>query len=256
MDSEISFYYQAADYQKNAVYHALLQLRKHYKDEKVVIVEDGTHGLHKIADYFKCQYLCDSRQTGVKGRTSVGRDKTMIALQRVYIACKHFLDTEYVVFYEDDVYCNRRIRHKPKHDISGNKGAFYTNEMIEFWKNKFPDRTNIEWNSPTGSLETFMFGGGFIFKRNKYIEAYEKRSEINWDLIDKLGGVKTWKPSEWIDSGFCILMQHAGCTSGQWIDWENYDIKHSDRVPGSDTYAFLHLYKEEYNKHFNEKLIK
>ena len=39
MDSEISFYYQAADYQKNTVYHALLNLRKFDPNERVAVDE-------------------------------------------------------------------------------------------------------------------------------------------------------------------------------------------------------------------------
>jgi lipopolysaccharide biosynthesis protein len=50
---------------------------------------------------------------------------------------------------------------------------------------------------------------------------YEKISEIPWNTIELLDD----RPVTWSDASLSFIFQHAGYTTGPWLDWDNYNNK-------------------------------
>lgn len=259
---KIGAFYQSG-YKLVACYMALQQLRRHYPEIPIAFYEDGSDILKLVAEEFGCNY----KKTDVSGLNLAhsGRPVTDLRtnlawLARIYEACNTTLkEVDWVLHYEDDVWCKRRIERLPTFDLAGANGPLYTKELFEYFLNKF-NTTQTErghW-STAGSLQSYQGCGGTIFNREKFIQAYEKINEIEWDLIYKLDT----RPCEWSDASLSFIMQHGGFTCGRWSDWSQYDAKNSGKwfdktgwtVPMNEQgdFAFIHLYKHFYNYNNDE----
>jgi hypothetical protein len=244
-------------------YMALQQLRKIYPDVPIALYEDGSYLLENVAKEFNCFYE-RTEQSGANdkysGRAVKDLESNINFLKRAYTAQTTLLkNVEWVIFYEDDVWCRRKIEKKPKFDLNGSNGPLYTKELYEYLKNRFNvvDDSRSHWSS-LGTLESYQSCGGTIWNRKKFINAYEQIDNIDWNLIKTLDS----RPCEWADASISFIMQHAGNSCGIWDDWGQYD---SDGVgqwfnktgwtkPMSKQkdVAFLHLYKHFYNYNNDE----
>lgn len=259
---KIGAFYQSG-YKLVACYMALQQLRKIYPEIPISLYEDGSDILKPIADEFNCDYkkaTLMGQNHEHSGRPVVNLETNLAWLERIYKSCLTTLkDVDWVLHYEDDVWCRRRIEYMPDFDLSGANGPIYTPELTQYLLTKFNEtlETRGHWSSK-GSLESYQACGGTIFNREKFVQAYEKLDLIDWKLINKLDP----RPCEWSDASLSFVMQHAGFSCGRWTDWGQYDSKGIGKfydktgwtVPMSEQEdkAFIHLYKHFYNYKNNE----
>ena len=254
---KIGAFYQSG-HKLVACYKAIEQLRFVYPDIPIALYEEGSDILGRVAKRFNVDYIKVEQQGENKrhsGRPVVDLSTNLLWLNRIYNSCLTTLkDVDWIIHYEDDVWCRRHIKIEPKFDISGANGPLYTSELYDYMKKRFNvfDESRGHW-SRLGSLQSYGGCGGTIFRREAFIESYKKINDIPWDLIYKLDT----RPIEWSDASLSFFMQHAGHTSGIWDDWANYDSKNKGNwwdktgwtVPMSEQrdVAFLHLYKHYYN---------
>jgi len=200
----IGLFYQSG-YNLEACYHALNQFRKFYPHSPVALYEDNSDILQPVAKKFNCLYA-KTKVQGIQNRPAFNLETTLAWLDRVYEACITTLkDVEYVMHFEDDVWVKRQIKGIPPYDLSGITGCGWGDNLYEY--------LNIK---PTG-----VFGcGGSIFNRLKFLEAYEKSKNIDWNLIDKLSGDR--RPSEWTDSALTLIFIWAKLTFGNWDELTQY----------------------------------
>jgi hypothetical protein len=258
----IGVFYQSG-YKLVACYKALEQLRTIYPNIPVALFEDGSDILQPIAEKFKCDYkktLVQGENHKHSGRPVKDLQSNLAWLNRIYEACITTLkDTDWVIHYEDDVWCKREIQKQPEFDLSGANGPLYTPALSNYLFTRFNEskQTRGHWSSK-GTLESYQGCGGTIFNRLKFIEAYNKLNEIDWELIYKLDT----RPCEWSDASLSFIMQHAGFTCGKWSDWGQYDSKNQGsphdktgwNIPMNEQedVAFIHAYKHFYNYDNNE----
>jgi hypothetical protein len=254
---KIGVFYQSG-HKLVACYKALEQLRKIYPKIPVVLFEDTSNILKQVAEKFNCDYHHIGNK-GINlthsGRVFKGSDGPKEWLDRIYLAATTTLkDVDWIIHYEDDVWCLNEITKEPKYDISGANGPQYTKQLYNYLKNKFniTDDSRGHWSN-IGSLESYGACGGAIFNREKFIESYNNYDQIPWDEINELDT----RPYEWCDATLSFLFQFNGFTSGIWNDWAQYDSKNIGNywdktgwsVPMSEQpkVAFLHAYKHFYN---------
>ena len=259
---KIGAFYQSG-HKLVACYKALEQLRKVYPNIPVALYEDGSTLLEPVAKKFNCEYTWIEQQ-GINnphsGRVFVKENGQLDLLKRIYDACTTTLkDVDWIIHYEDDVWCRFEITRPPKFDISGANGPLYTTELYEYLKNKFGviDDSRHNW-SLLGSLKSYGACGGTIFNREKFIEINNRLDEVTRDEIYKLDS----RPIEWCDATLSFLFQFFGYTSGFWEDWAQYDSKDignwwdktgwSIPMEEQPNVAFIHAYKHFYNYQPNE----
>ena len=247
-----------------ATYKALEQLRVFYPNIPICIYEDGTDNLKEIANRFSCDYRKIEKKQGLDeglhGRLFVEKGSQIAWLGRIYSACKTTLkECQWIIHYEDDVWCRRKIVHFPDKDICGATGPRYTNKLYDYLKSKFgvKDDSRGVW-SVLGSLETYGACGGTIFNKEKFEYAFERINSVPWDLIYELDD----RPIEWCDATLSFLFQFFGFSYGRWRDWANYNSKglgnHWDKtgwtapMSEQEDAAFIHGFKHFYNYTPNE----
>ena len=64
--------------------------------------------------------------------------------------------------------------------------------------------------------------GGSVFNRLKFIEAYKKIKDINWNEVESIEK----RPLEWTDSAITFLFLFSKLSVGQWGDAQQY--RHSN----------------------------
>lgn len=253
----IGVFYQSG-HKFAACYMALQQLRTIYPDIPVALWEDGSNILLEIATKFNCNYTRVD-QTGsndkYSGRAVIDLKSNLKFFDRIYHSLLTSLkDVDWILFYEDDVWCKRKIERLPIFDLNGALGPLYTPELYSYLKQRFniTDDSRGVWSN-LGSLENYQACGGTIWNKEKFIEAYKKLNEIDWDIIYKLDN----RPCEWADASLSFIFQHAGLSVGRWDDWGPYDTKNkgqwwnktgwSAKMEEQGDFAFIHGYKHFYN---------
>jgi hypothetical protein len=253
---KIGAFYQSG-HKLVACYKALEQLRKIYPNIPVALYEDGSKILEPVAKKFKCDYTWIEQQGAnnpTSGRVFIKKNGQIDWLKRIYDACLTTLkDVDWVIHYEDDVWCKMEITKPPKFDLAGANGPLYTKELYDHLKKKFNinDNSRHHW-SEYGSLESYGACGGTIFNREKFIYIYENLNQVDWDEIYDLDS----RPIEWCDATLSFLFQFFGFKTGVWEDWAQYDSKNIGNwwdktgwsVPMEEQpkVAFLHAYKHFY----------
>lgn len=259
----VGVFYQSS---RNVVrcYMALNQLRKFYPNIPIVLWEDRSDVLEPVSKEFSCDYRkivasednpLDINQPKFLSLSFKDVSLNLKWLERIYQSCITTLkDVDWILHYEDDVWCKKEITRPPKFDLAGANGPQYKPELKEYLFNRFDtdEQTRGHW-SPNGTLVSYQACGGTIFNREKFIIAYNRINEIDWDLIYKLDD----RPCLWPDASLSFIMQHAGFTCGIWDDWAQYDNKQIGKwfdktgwtIPMEEQrdVAFLHDYKHFYN---------
>ena len=243
-----------------ACYKAMEQFRIIYPDVPVSLYEGGhCNVLKPVAKKFNLDYkIADLTGHTSKycGGPTVDVDSNIKWLGYIHEACTTILqDTDWIINYEEDVWCKRRIQYEPKLDIEGANGPMYTPELYQFLKDKFNITNNSrDYWSANGSLQGYGACGGTIFNRDAFLLAFSKLSDVPWDTITKLD----IRPTKHNDACLSFIMQHAGCTSGIWKDWGSWRPGDNDghwwdktgwttTMSAQPDVAFLHEYKHFYN---------
>jgi hypothetical protein len=254
---KIGAFYQSG-HKLVACYKAIEQFRKFYPDAPIALYEEGSDILKPVADKFNVNYTKVGQRgenSRHSGRPVVDLETNLAWLSRIYEACTTTLkDVDWIIHYEDDVWCKNLIKEEPKFDIAGANGPLYTPELYQYLKDRFnvTDESRGHW-SINGSLQSYGGCGGAIFNRLSFIEAYNKLNEIPWDVVSKLDS----RVVEWSDASLSFVFQHASLKSSIWNEWANYDSKGQGNwwdktgwsVPMEEQpdVAILHLYKHYYN---------
>lgn len=257
MDFKIGAFYQSG-HKLVACYMALQQLRKIYPDIPIALFEDGSSILEPVAEKFNCEYKKTSiigENHKLSGRPVKDLQSNLAWLDRIYEASTTTLkNVDWVLHYEDDVWCTREVNQLPVFDLAGANGPIYTPELTDYLIKRFDTnlRERGHW-SPKGTLQSYQACGGTIFNREKYIQAYKRINEIKWEEIYNLDT----RPCEWSDASLSFIMQHAGFSCGRWEDWGQYNTQNKGSahdktgwtIPMSEQEdkAFIHGYKHFYN---------
>ena len=255
---KIGIFYQSG-YKLVACYKAVEQLRSVYPNAPIALYEDTTDILLPMVRKFNLDYRktdTQGKNLSHSGRSVFDLISNIAWLRRIHEACTTTLkDVDWVIHYEDDVWCKRPIKNTPVFDIAGANGPLYTVELYRFLKNRFniTDESRSHWSSK-GSLESYGACGGAIFNRESFILAYNKLNEIPWEQIELLDN----RPLNWSDASLSFIMQHAGFTSGVWNEWGPWTPGDNDGhwwdktgwttpMSAQPDVAFLHGYKHFYN---------
>jgi len=250
-----------------ACYKAIESFRKYYPTEKIDLIEDGSKDYEVIRETFNVN-LTQIDQSGQNFKTS-GRpiydlQTNLMWLKRIYNSATGYLsDVDYIILFEDDVWCKRKIEIFPTKDLEGANGPLYTPELFQYLKTylQIPEAENRGHWSNLGSLESYGACGGTIFNRKSFLIAYDNIKNIDWETVYKLDS----RPVEWSDASLSFIFQHAGLKTSMWNDWAQYDTKNLGNwfdktgwsVPMNEQpdKSIIHLYKHFYN-YKNEELQK
>jgi hypothetical protein len=202
MNLNIGLFYQSGN-NLEACYFALNQFRKFYPDSPIALYEDNSDFLLPVAKKFNCTYS-KTKVKGILGRPAFNIETTLAWLDRVFEACTTTLkDCEFIIHFEDDVWFKRKLQQPPLYDLSGIKGYGWSKELFNY--------LNIKPNRTYGC-------GGAIFKRLKFLEAYENAKNIDWNTIYKLDP----GPCEWTDSALTFIFAWSKLSYGTWSEASQY----------------------------------
>lgn len=240
---KIGFFYQAGHMDNNilSTYMALKQLRKIYPENSVAFYEDESNNLKKIAIEFNCDYkkIPESENLFAKRMPVVNLDTGLKWLNRVYEACNTTLkNAEWIMHFEDDVWIQKEIENFPKLDFAGSSGHGWSEELYGFLKNRFNIKDESRGhNSPLGQLSGYGMCGGSIFKKECFIQAYEKLNEIDWNYLEKLD----FRVCKYTDAILGFLLAYHGFRYEIWPEWTQYN-------PGAESRcSVLHNVKHFYD---------
>lgn len=235
---EFGIWYQSG-YNLSACGNAIQKLISIYPNVKIDLIEDGSDLYSGIARFFKCNYT-RINQNGNRIRPVYDLNTLKSWFSRINYSCENYLkECEYIVYYEDDVWCIRKVNVYPTMDLEGHSESLYNEGLYQFLKNRFnvKDESRSK-NSLLGSLQGYQAAGGTIFKRTSFMQSYLNLSTIDYKTIGNLDS----RVCNWCDAGLSFLFQYCGFKTGVWEDLgQPWNYKRKNGV------AFLHNYKKHYN---------
>lgn len=231
-------FYQSG-YNYNACYHALKQLRQIYKYVPIALFEDGSKDLVEVSKKFTCYYKPIESKKINWGEEKCGRpyvgdiNETYKWLSRIYDACVYPLkDVNWIILYEDDVWCRREIVREPHFDLSGDNGPFYSKSLHDLLKM----RTIYDCGR-------YGACGGTIFKRDCFLQCYKNFWNIDWEYINSLDS----RVIEWCDANLSFLFQWNNFSTGKWSEMFSKEFDKFSNNTNLQDVAFLHGYKYYYD---------
>lgn len=241
----VGIFYQSA--QPNPCYYAIKQLRSVDANVPVTLFDDGANQLENIAKQFNCYYRYGDKigNNNLRARSNIhGIESLKVFLDRLYISCTNELSScDYIILYEDDVWCLRPIREYPKYDIAGHNCVLYSPWLQHYlWKIIDPEN----WQQlvirgvghPEGTLYGSVLRGGGIFSRTKFIDCYNNLSKIDLITISRLDA----NIINYANMALSLLFQINGFSAGFWSEVREY----VDETSLSKDISFVHGYKKYY----------
>jgi hypothetical protein len=227
-----------------AVEFVLENLRKHYPEAPVRMISDNGEDFTDLAKKYGCSFEHSNINIFPKGvlagHPSLGGEANYIGakvwLERLYTTCLN-LTTDWIVVFEDDVLTHGRIKNFPRTHAAGVINFPFKLELIQhLYAKHFRHNTTGIINDVWG----YGMCGGSIFRRDFYIEGYEKyiqEFDIEYlaRLDDRVGG--------WSDVLLTVFMIYCGGTYQIWDELEDKLL----RYPPKKYVAFEHNVKEHYN---------
>jgi hypothetical protein len=188
MENTISFTYMPYIYiesYKNVLYN----IRKYYPESDIFVYIDSDNSklnvYLNIAQNNNCIFNVRNQKYGYINREDsidVNLPKILESFCRTYNTCIN-TNSKWIMMVEDDVLIKRKIKQWPTTDCGTNR-------------------------------EYFKIGGGAIFSRKKYIEAYEKLGVIGIENMVKNNHLLSWAGDEL----FKEMLLMVGCTHEKWIE--------------------------------------
>lgn len=207
--NKISFMYNPYTY-FHSYKNTLENIRKWYTHEDVFIYMDSFRDdLNKyktISDEGNCNFVVRENKMYYINRSDsmdVNLPKMIEWLSRIKDTCEN-TTSDWIMLVEDDVLIKRKIQKWPLSDCGKNRH------------------------------DVGFLGGGSVFKREKYIQAYEKLGNVR---LEKL--VMHKKDCSWAgDMALKYLFEKIGATSEKWV--ELAEPSYFDKTD----HAVFHGYKE------------
>jgi hypothetical protein len=240
---KIGFMYVCYDSPKN-VDDCLNSVRKHYKDEPIVLVSDGGLNFESIAQKYNCQYIHDKHNNinYTKGDFTEWYKK----LYNRYINTFNNMDVDYIIRLEDDVRCIRPLTKIPKRVISGpsNIKNPLKPEIIQKLKKK-GIKNNLWYNC----------GGCRIYDKEKWLSICKKVLSEGVPFTIQELCLSRGIADDFIDG--CVLLYFGG-SNGNVPGIYDIDDKDKYKCPlwnnidkWNNKLEFIHKYKKLYDNKDN-----
>jgi hypothetical protein len=206
--STISFNFQDSHY-IHSFENCIINIRKFYENELIDFFIDSNN--KRLSEY---ETICKKYNVDLNIRNihqgyidredsiDVNISKMLESHRRIYMTSLKS-DSEWVLLLEDDILIKRKIKKWPSTDCGTNR-------------------------------EYFKMGGGSIFRREKYIEAYESLGEIGLQQLIKQNHLLSWAGDELKR----IMFDRINATSEKWIE-----LAEPDYFDKTD-HAVFHGYKD------------
>lgn len=253
---KIGFFYQAGHMDDNilATYTALKQLRRVYPDAPIAFFEDESDNLRETAFEFNCQYtkIPIEQNTFAKRMPVVDLKTGLQWLQRIYDSCQTTLrDCEWVMHFEDDVWLQKPIESYPVLDFAGTIGHGHYQPLYDYFAARFNVTDDSRgYKSPLGQLTAYGMCGGSVFKREAFLNAYERIGEIDWEYVSSLDH----RVCRYTDAILSFVLNHAGYRYEVWSEWAQYQV--GDILECSVLHNVKHFYDYKSVENLPEILVK
>lgn len=188
MENKIAFTYMPYEYFESYK-NVITNVRKYYPDSDIMIYfDDNKKYINKyidVAKEFNCTYYIREKHYNYIYREddlSINLPKIQESCARTYNTCLNS-EAEWIMMLEDDVLLKRQIKSWPHSDCGTNR-------------------------------EYFKIGGGAIFKREKFKQAYENLREEGIENIIKNHPVCVWAGDELYKE----MLLTVNCSYEKWIE--------------------------------------
>ena len=209
--SKIGFFYQTAN-NPSSVEMNLKQIRKYYPESQIAVWEDISNDCKESCEKYNASYKKVHRLPSdtIWHRSQPVTEITggLQYLHRLYVSCMTSLkDADWIIHYEDDVWCTGPITKLPVTEWGGCFGGSWTEEMLEYMK----DKLGIEdCDCLHGAC------GGTMISRKAIIDAYLKTQDINWmEVVEKDKYIGMYS-----DAIISYMLLNAGYKWSKWDEWE------------------------------------
>jgi len=209
--SKIGFFYQTAN-NPSSVEMNLKQIRKYYPESQISVWEDISNDCKESCEKYNASYKKVHRLPSdtIWHRSQPVTEITggLQYLHRLYVSCMTSLkDADWIIHYEDDVWCTGPITKLPVTEWGGCFGGSWTEEMLEYMK----DKLGIEdCDCLHGAC------GGTMISRKAIIDAYLKTQDINWmEVVEKDKYIGMYS-----DAIISYMLLNAGYKWSKWDEWE------------------------------------
>lgn len=209
MENTIAFTYNPYTYY-HSYKNTLENIRKWYSDEDVFIYMDSFRDdldkYKSISDSYNCNFIVREKEMYFINRSDsidTNLPKMMEWLYRIKYTCEN-TSSDWIMLVEDDVLIKRKIEKWPSTDCGINRH------------------------------DVSFLGGGSIFKRYKYIEAYDAIGVNNIENIIQQIHLISWAG----DMMLKVLFNNINATAEKWIE-----LAEPEYFDNTD-HAVFHGYKE------------
>lgn len=244
-NSKIAFVYQCYK-QDLAFIKCLDNVRRHYPNADIIVLNDKGNDYREICEYFKCDYTYFNENLDVhfdvdKLNTIEVIEKYRKYLYRMFYALSK-TNAEYFMRLEDDVKIRGIIYHIPDYDVVGALNVYCnynenTNAMIRIVRGRQASDTK---------QYLFNCGGGSLIRRTTFLE-YIKETIDNIKLLEifYLLNPKNYMTVD-VTDGLGLLLK--GCKIGR-------SVCIFDNTAKDNNYkGFQHSVVNQYKKYYNMEI--
>jgi hypothetical protein len=211
----------------DATKFAIENFRKHFSTQKVKLISNNENDYTDFIKEYNIDFEFSTRNLLPKGRFD-SIDSCYEWLKRINNTCVSY-DTEWIIIFEPDVLTKDSNITFPEEDSAGLICWPWYNGL----HNLLSSINNRNKNIGYGMC------GGAIFKRQVFIDAYNKINEFDLEYLSQLD-------DRIIIAGDCLIncfLQYFGATYGLWDKLE--DMTYPGWVEADNT-CFIHGYKNLY----------
>ena len=209
--TKIGFFYQTAN-NPSCVEMNLKQIRKYYPNSPIIVWEDISNECKEICNKYnvtyKKVYRLPSDTIWHRSQPITEITGGLQYLNRLYISCMTALkDADWIVHYEDDVWCTGPVTKLPDTEWGGCFGGSWTLELLEYMKETLGKE---EKDCLHGAC------GGTLISKEAIINSYLKTADINWiEVVEKDRYVGSYS-----DAAMSYMLLNAGYKWSSWEQWE------------------------------------